>query len=158
MWKLSKLASLRSITPEDFPSQYWSLEPWSWLQTDIFLNLKPFYTLGEGRMLTLEHGGGIITLLTWVWGFEWNADTADKGGAGWLYHKKILLLLKIGGKLVQMTWDGPDLNPHKPVYEKCKYVWCPPIGLLISRAVWVSFKIMESLATGDSMDRMVDVG
>ena len=33
-------------------------------------------------MLTLEHGGGIITLLTWVWGVEWNADIADKGGGG----------------------------------------------------------------------------
>ena len=39
-----------------------------------------------------------------------------------------------------MTREGPELNPHNPVYLKCRYVWCVPIGLLISRALWGLFK------------------
>ena len=53
---------------------------------------------------------------------------------------------------------GHDLNPYKPVYWECICAWSFPIGLLISSAVWASFKVMKSIATGVSTDRMVDEG
>ena len=60
-------------------------------------------------------------------------------------------------KLIEMTWEGPELNPYNPVYLKCRYVWSVPIGLLLARALRGLFKIMVNLVTGDSKNRMLDL-